>query len=301
MLDFAPFSKDEIMNLIETAIDFKRKGYPHDLFKGKCVAAIFEKPSTRTRIALNAAVSRLGGTTINLQTSEMQLSRGEPLKDTAKVLSRYVDAIVARMNRHKVLEELASYSTIPVINALTDLHHPTQALADLMTICEYAGDLKGVKLAYIGDGNNVCNSLLQIVSKVGLNIAIATPPEYSVRDEIVREALIWASQSGAKIELLNDPIAAVRDADFVYTDVFVSMGSEEERDRRLRVFLPKYQVNASLLSYAKPNVKFMHCMPMVRGEEVTEEVADGPMSIIYDQAENRMHTFAAVLKFLLMG
>ncbi|MCS7143327.1 MAG: ornithine carbamoyltransferase [Aigarchaeota archaeon] len=297
--DFRSIGKEEILSIIEMAEEFKRRGYPRDLLRGRCIAMIFEKPSTRTRFAFNSAIAKLGGSSINLSTTEMQLSRGEPILDTAKVLSRYVDVIVARLYSHRTMEELAKYSEVPVVNALTDVHHPTQALADVMTIHEHAGDLNAVKLAYVGDGNNVCNSLLQIAGKLGMHMSVASPPAYSVREDILSEVVAWAKTSNAKIEIHEDPGDAVRGADFVYTDVFVSMGSEAERERRMREFIPRYQVNRTLLSYAKPTVKFMHCMPMYRGEEVTPDVADSPLSLVYEQAENRMHTFGALLRYLL--
>lgn len=298
-LDFSGMGREEILGIIDHAIRFKHEGYPSNSLRSRVVAMLFEKPSTRTRVSIASAVARMGGESIYLPSSELQLARGEPIKDTALVLSRYVDAVVARLNKHSSLLELAEHSSVPVINALTDLFHPCQALADVMTMFEHSGRRSGIKLAYIGDANNVCNSLLQIFAILGLEIAIATPPRYGIRREIAEQAEAWAAGSRAKITLTESPEEAVRDADFVYTDVFISMGMEEEAEERRRAFLPRYQVTERLMGMAKKGARFMHCMPMRRGEEVEAAVADGPSSIILDQAENRMHTAAALLYLLL--
>ncbi len=298
-IEFSNMKKEEVLEIIKLALKFKRDSYPSNALKGKIIALIFEKPSTRTRVSFTSAIYKLGGETIFLPSTELQLSRGEPIKDTARVLSRYVDAIVARVVSHSTIVELANHSSVPVINALTDKHHPCQALADLMTMMEYGGDKERLKVAYIGDGNNVCNSLVQICALVGVDISVASPRGYEVDETIKAQAFSWAKLSGAKVEFTNDPEVAVRDADFIYTDVFVSMGQELEREIKLKVFIPRYQVTETLMRLAKPDVKFMHCMPMKRGEEVEERVADGPSSIIINQAENRMHTSAALLCKLL--
>jgi ornithine carbamoyltransferase len=288
-----------VVEIIDLARRFKKDGYPTNSLKGKIIALIFEKPSTRTKVSFISAIYKLGGEAIPLSSAELQLARGEPIKDTARVLSRYVDAIVVRVISHATIVELANHSSVPVINALSDKHHPCQALADLMTIFEYSGSKKRVKVAYIGDGNNVCTSLVQICALLGVDISVASPKGYEVDEEIKRQAQDWAKISGAKVVFTNDPEEAARDADFLYTDVFVSMGQEQEREARMKVFIPKYQVSEKLMRLAKRDAKFMHCMPMKRGEEVEETVADGPSSIIIDQAENRMHTEAALLYKLL--
>jgi len=298
-LDYTGVKKEEVIEMIELANRFKKHGYPANSLNGKIIALIFEKPSTRTKVSFISAIHKLGGEAIPLSHAELQLSRGEPIKDTARVLSRYVDAIVARVISHSTIVELANYSYVPVINALSDKHHPCQALADLMTIYEYGGNKERIKVAFIGDGNNVCASLVQICALVGLDISVASPRGYEVDEEIKRQAQSWAKESGARVVFTDDPEEAVKDADFVYTDVFVSMGQEQEREERMRVFIPKYQVTERLMRLAKRDAKFMHCMPMKRGEEVEETVADGPSSIIIDQAENRMHTEAALLYKLL--
>ncbi|MEM4211999.1 MAG: ornithine carbamoyltransferase [Nitrososphaerota archaeon] len=299
LLEFTDTKKEEILEIIKIATRFKKRGYPATSLKGKIVALIFEKPSTRTRVSFTSAIHKLGGDAIFLSSGELQLARGEPIKDTAMVLSRYVDAIVARVISHSTITELANHSSVPVINALSDKHHPCQALADLMTIFEYSVGKKHVKVAYVGDGNNVCTSLVQICSLVGVDISVASPIGYQVNEAIKAQAYKWAEESGANVVFTDDPEEAVRDADFIYTDVFVSMGQEQERETRTKVFIPKYQVNERLMSLAKKDAKFMHCMPMRVGEEVEESVAYGPSSIIIDQAENRMHTSAALLYKLL--
>jgi ornithine carbamoyltransferase len=298
-IEFTGYSEEEVMEIIDLARRFKREGYPTGSLKGKIIALIFEKPSTRTKVSFISAIYKLGGEAVSLSSAELQLARGEPIKDTARVLSRYVDAIIARVISHATIVELANHSSVPVINALSDKHHPCQALADLMTILEYSEGKKRVKVAYIGDGNNVCTSLVQICALVGVDVSVASPKGYEVDEEIKRQAQDWAKISGAKVVFTDDPEEAARDADFLYTDVFVSMGQEQEREARMKVFIPKYQVSEKLMRLAKRDAKFMHCMPMKRGEEVEETVADGPSSIIIDQAENRMHTEAALLYKLL--
>ncbi len=299
-LDYDGYTAREINKILRAALTLRKRGYPASKpLRSKVVALIFQKPSTRTRVSFQSAIARLGGDSMYLGWSELQLGRGEPVSDTSRVLARYVDAIVARVFQHSMVEELAANSTVPVINALSDKHHPCQALADIMTVMQYSKKPSRSKIAFVGDGNNVCNSLIQICGLLGLRLSVATPPSYKPDSETVSKALKWAEESGAEITLTEDPVEAVAEADFVYTDVFVSMGQEEEREKKLREFLPKYQVNAELMKHAKPDARFMHCMPMHVGEEVTADVAYGPRSIIYDQAENRMHTEAALLLFLL--
>ncbi|MEM0445649.1 MAG: ornithine carbamoyltransferase [Nitrososphaerota archaeon] len=291
-------TRSELLEILERAASYKKDGYREKTLQGRVVALLFEKPSTRTRVSFSSAVSRLGGEIIYLPASELQLARGEPIKDTARVLSRYVDAAVARLNSHSSIEELARYSSIPVVNALTDLHHPCQALADLATMYEFSGGW-GFKVAYIGDFNNVCRSLVQICVMLGVSISVAVPKKYWPPAPELAKYRELAASIGSELEVLEDPESAVKDADFVYTDVLVSMGLEAEYEKRLKDFLPRYRVTMQLLKNAKPGARFMHCMPIKRGEEVDEEVVESPLSIIFDQAEYRMHTSAALLTLLL--
>jgi len=301
-LTLQDFSKDEIMELIRLSDDLKRKlrrGEPHEYLRGKVLALMFQKPSTRTRVSFEVAMHQLGGASLYLAWERLQASRGESISDTARVLSRYVDGIAARVYGHDILEEMAKHATIPVINALSDFLHPCQALADLYTMWERWGRLEGLKLAYVGDGNNVCNSLLIGCSKVGVDISVACPDGYKPSRKVVEWAMQNAEESGSRVEILTEPEEAVRDANVIYTDVFVSMGMEAEREERLRVFLPKYQVRLELFRHAAEDAVFMHCLPAHRGEEVTPEVIDGERSIVFDQAENRLHTEKAILTLLL--
>lgn len=299
-MDFEGYTAEEILYIIDMAINFKKKGYPDNKpLSGKSIALIFEKPSTRTRVSFQVAIAKLGGESIPLSVSEMQLSRGEPISDTMRVLSSYVDAVVARVYKHETLSEMVKYSSIPVINALSDKFHPCQALADMMTIKELKGNIYEVKVAYVGDGNNVCNSLIQACSLLGARIFVASPKEYQPPEDVIAQAKEWGKRSGGTIELTENPEDAVRDADVIYTDVFVSMGQEEERERRLKVFYPKYKVTEKLMSLAKPDAIFMHCLPAHRGEEVEASVIDGKKSAVWQQAANRLHTEAALLLYLL--
>lgn len=292
---------EQIGFLIGLAMDMKERFDRYEgLLRGKILAMIFEKPSTRTRVSFEVAMYRLGGYALNLRWDELQLSRGEPIKDTARVLSRYVDAIMARVYRHRDLEELAMYASIPVINGLSDLWHPCQILADLLTIKEVKGRFKGLKLAYIGDGNNVCNTLLVGCSKVGIDVSIACPKGYDPYPKALEYAYENSRVSGSKIEVIEDPVEAVKDADIVYTDVFISMGFESEAEERRSVFIPRYRVDAKLMGYARSDAVFMHCLPAHRGEEVEEDVLEGANSVVWLQAENRLYTQAALL-YLILG
>lgn len=268
--------------------------------RGRTLAMIFSKPSTRTRVSFEVAMTQLGGHAVYLGWNDLQLGRGETIADTARTLSRYVDCITARLFKHQEIEELARHSTVPVINALTDLHHPCQTLADLMTIQEHKGRLKNIKVAWVGDGNNVCNSLLLGCTLVGTDISVACPRGYEPPPDIVSKARTNSERSGCRLEILNDPTAAVKDADVVYTDVFVSMGMEAERERRMRDF-EGFQVTPRLMEAAKRDAIFMHCLPARRGEEVSEEVIDGRWSVVWDQAENRLHAQKALLLKLMLG
>jgi ornithine carbamoyltransferase len=302
LLTLQDYTGEEVLGLLELSRRLKEEpsflGRP---LEGKHVALIFEKPSTRTRVSLEVAVSQLGGRSIYIPSSESQLSRGEAVSDMARVMDRYVDAVAARVRSHAWLEEYASYSRKPVVNALSDLHHPLQALADLLTVWERKGRLKGVKLAYVGDGGaNTCHSLLTACSKLGVDIAVACPPQYRPLSEVLKDALLNASRSGSQVEVVEDPRLAVRGADVIYTDVFVSMGREAEAEARRHAFLPRYQVGVELIKLAREDFIFMHCLPAHRGEEVVDEVIDDPThSAVWDQAENRLHTAKAVLASLL--
>ena len=269
------------------------------LLSGKTLTMIFETPSTRTRISFEVAMRHLGGDVIVLNRRDLQLSRGETLEDTGRVLSIYVDAVVARVTRHEFLQRLANAAEIPVLNGLSDRFHPCQALSDIFSIWEKKGKIRGLKLAWVGDGNNVCSSLILGCSKLGIDMALSCPKGYEPEEDILRIGKDEAGESGSRIELTREPRVAVRGADIVYTDTFVSAGMEEEQETREKVFLPKYQVNGQLLELAKKDVLFMHCLPAHRGQEVTSEVIDGPRSIVWSQAENRLHIQKTLLAKIL--
>ena len=297
LLTVADIPRNKIGDLIKLAKKLKAahgKARPTFPLKGKTLGLIFEKPSTRTRVSFEAGMNQLGGQALFLASEKIQLSRGESLADTAKVLSRYVDGLVVRTFDQSALEEWARYTSIPVINGLTDHCHPCQALADLLTIVEKKGRAKGLKLAYIGDGNNITHSLLEIGAKVGMHVSVGCPPGYEPDSTIVKQARADGAQTGARIEITHDPMIAARQADAIYTDVWISMGQEEESQARMAAFAP-YQVNSQLLKQAKPNAVVLHCLPAHRGEEITAEVLDGPQSVVLDQAENRLHVQKAIL------
>jgi len=302
-LSINDYTAEEIRFILNVARQMKERYYSGEriipVLRGKHLLLIFEKPSTRTRISFEVAMKELGGDVIALTSREMQISRGETLADTARVVSRYVDGIAARVYSHKSLEELAKYSSIPVINALSDLEHPMQALGDMLTIMEKKGRIAGLKIAFLGDGSdNVLHSLMLAASKLGASIWIGTAKGYEPNPEILKAALEAATLTGAEIVVTNDPIEAVKDADVVYTDVWVSMGQESEKEKRLRDLSP-YQVNKEIMAHAKRDAIFMHCLPAHRGYEVTDDVIDGPWSVVWDQAENRLHAQKAVLSLLL--
>ncbi|RLE64677.1 MAG: ornithine carbamoyltransferase [Thermoprotei archaeon] len=305
LLKVTDFTSDSIIKILDLSKRFKdqrKKGRRyHNILEGKHVLLYFEKPSTRTRISLEVAIRELGGNPIVARRDELQLSRGETLHDTAEVLGRYIDGIAARVYFHKTLEELAKHSSISVINALSDLFHPLQAIADAFTIREYFGRLKGIKIVFVGDGgSNVAHSLLLISAMLGMDITIACPEKYAPKTFVIEEANALGEKSGSEIHVMEDPSKAVKNADVIYTDVFVSMGFEREREERLKVFIPRYQVTRTLLKKAGKRVVFMHCLPAHRGEEVLAEVIDDPaISLVYEQAENRLHTAKAVLACLL--
>lgn len=301
LLTLADYSKETILELLNKAKAIKEthlKGEVIAPLKGKTLGMIFEKSSTRTRVSFEAGMHQLGGHALYLNSRDLQIGRGETISDTAKVLSQYVDAIMIRTFSHTIVEELAEHATIPVINGLTDLYHPCQALADLLTILEVKGTLKGQKLAYIGDGNNVAHSLLIACSKVGMNISIATPPNYEVDAKVAELAYSFAKTSGSKVELTNNPVEAVKEADAIYSDVWTSMGQEEENEQRLKDF-QGFQVNAELVKHAKEDYIFLHCLPAHREEEVTTEIIDGNHSYVFQQAGNRLHAQKALLVEIL--
>ncbi len=302
-LTLADYSQDEIYQILSQALEFKRSkrlNMSNQSLKGGTVAMIFQKPSTRTRVSFEAGIAQLGGHPLFLGAAELQLARGESMRDTGKVISRYVDGIVMRAFAHKDLEELAEGATIPVINGLTDDAHPCQVLADFMTILEKKNRLAGLKLAYVGDGNNVANSLLFGSVKVGINISISSPKGYEPKENVVRAAMRFMRGIRPKMGITEDPIEGVKNADIVYTDVWASMGDENEHEERKAIFAP-YQVNKNLLAHAKDNVIVMHCLPAHYGEEITSDVLNSYDCVFFDQAENRLHVQKALLSLLLGG
>ena len=294
-------TRDEIEEVLKTSQLLKHqllRGREHPLLKGKTLAMIFGKPSTRTRVSFEVGMYQLGGHALYLSVNELQLGRGETIADTAQVLSRYIDGIMARVFDHQTILDLIKYSRVPVINGLSDFSHPCQGLADFFTIYEKRGKLSGLKLAYIGDGNNVAHSLLYGCSKMGMDITLGCPKRHEPNLEVVSQAMKQGRRTGSKVKVTNDPKEAVKGADIVYTDVWASMGKEHERKERLKIFRP-FQVNAQLVKGAKDDYLFMHCLPAHRGEEVTDEVAASKNSIIFDQAENRLHTQKAILALIM--
>ncbi|URM32056.1 ornithine carbamoyltransferase [Cytobacillus firmus] len=300
-LTLADFSGDEIKGLLEKAKQLKAahlQGAETSILKGKILGMIFEKSSTRTRVSYEAGMLQLGGHALYLNSQDLQLGRGESIADTAKVLSQYVDAIMIRTFSHEKIQELAYHADIPVINGLTDLYHPCQALADLLTIEENNGELKGQNLAYIGDGNNVAHSLMIASAKMGVNITIACPAGYEPDQSVLQQSQEFAEQTGSKVSVTSNPEEAAANADAIYTDVWTSMGQEEENDKRLKDFA-EYQVNQYLVQKAKKDYVFLHCLPAHRGEEVTAEVIDGNNSAVFQQAGNRLHVQKAILSEIL--
>jgi ornithine carbamoyltransferase len=301
LLTLLALTPGDLIGLLDRADRLKaqhRSGEAHRPLTGKTLGLLFEKASTRTRVSFETAMNQLGGSGLTLSASDLQLKRGETVADTARVLSRYLDALVIRTFGHDQLEAWAAAATIPVVNGLTDLHHPCQAMGDLMTIRERFGALKGLKLAYIGDGNNVAHSLIEGAAQTGIEIHLACPKGYGPNPRIVEASRIVAKQTGAQIETMEEPRKAARNADVLYTDVWVSMGQEKEAKSRLKKFKP-YQINDKLLSVAKPSAVVMHCLPAHRGMEITGDVMDGKQSIVWDQAGNRLHVQKAILEWLL--
>ncbi|MFH1046543.1 MAG: ornithine carbamoyltransferase, partial [Candidatus Omnitrophota bacterium] len=297
LLSLDDLTLEEMLRLFKVTDELKAKvrDVSHAL-AAKCLGLIFLKPSLRTRVSFEAAMAHLGGAAFYLPPEDIKFGTRESVKDIGHVLSRYLDAIVIRTFSQKQVEELAVNTTIPVINGLTDLCHPCQALSDLYTIKEKKGTLKNLRLVFVGDGNNIVHSLLHGCAKIGVDFTVATPEKYKPQAAIVKEALEMAKVSGAKISLTDDPLAAARGADVLYTDVWTSMGRETEREERRKSF-QGFQINDKLVSLAKPDCLVMHCLPAHRGEEITDEVIDGPHSVVFDQAENRMHVQKAILLF----
>lgn len=294
-------SEAEILGLLDAADRLKaqlKSGVPHALLPGKTLAMVFSKSSTRTRVSFEVGMYQLGGHALFLNANDIQLGRGEPVADTARVLSRMVDGIMIRTYSHQDVLDLARFGSIPVINGLTDLHHPCQILADLMTVREQKGSLRGLRLAYIGDGNNVANSLLHGCARVGMDIAVATPAKFACEPSSISEAREAAAVSGSRILLTNDPREAAENADVVYTDTWVSMGQEAEKVSRVAQFAG-FEVDSGLMALARRDAIFLHCLPAYRGYEVSAEVIDGPRSFVFDQAENRLHAQKAVLAALM--
>ncbi|HII39650.1 MAG TPA: ornithine carbamoyltransferase [Thermoplasmata archaeon] len=300
LLSMLDVEKD-LIGILELAASIKNRtkaGEPYEPLRGKSLAMIFEKSSTRTRVSFEVGMTQLGGHALFLSPNDLQIGRGETIADTARVLSRYVDGILYRAYKNETVRELARHATVPVINGLDDREHPCQIITDLLTIQEHRGTLKGLTLAYVGDGNNVCNSLLLGCAEVGMHMLAGVPKGYEQDPRLLSEARPISMVTECSIEVVHDPVEAVRKADVVYTDVWVSMGMEKEREERERIFLP-FQITGKLLEAAKDEAVVMHCLPAHRGLEITDQVVDGPQSIVFDEAENRLHAQKAVLVRLL--
>lgn len=301
LLSIQDLSTTEVNTILDLAAKLKaqlKNGEQHHLLKGKTLGMIFQKSSTRTRVSFEVGMWQLGGSALFLNANDMQIGRGEPVKDTARVLSRYVDGIMIRTSSHDEVIEMAKYATIPVINALTEMEHPCQALTDIFTVMEHKGKLAGLKMAYIGDGNNMVHSLIQACVKVGMDISIATPKGYEPDAAIVAEAREVAKKMGSTITIGNDHLVAATDADVLYTDVWASMGRETEQNIR-KVAFAGYQINQQVMDVAKKDAIVLHCLPAHRGEEITDEVMESEQSVVFDQAENRLHVQKAIMVLLM--
>jgi len=291
--------QDDILDILDTAEEMKKKrDMDSQPLKGKVLAMIFEKSSTRTRVSFEVGMIELGGFAVTLNTKDLQMGRGETVADTARVLSRYVDGIMYRAYEHSMVMELAKHATVPVINGLDNFEHPCQIMADLLTVKEHKGKLKGIKMAYVGDGNNVCNSLMLGCSMVGMDLSCGCPKGYEPDPGVLKKAKTIAKRNGCKLKVMESAKEAAKDADVVYTDVWVSMGQEEEQKLREKIFSP-YQVNSDLMSVAKKKAIVMHCLPAHRGMEITDEVIDSKASVVLDQAENRLHAQKAIMVALM--
>lgn len=302
LLAISDLKKVEIDGLLQRAASLKerhKKGIPYQPLRGKVLGLIFEKASTRTRVSFETAMSHLGGSAVFISHKDSQIGRGEPIKDTSRVMSRYVDAVVIRTFGHEIIEEFARYSSVPVINGLTDLHHPCQVLSDVLTIVEKKGGYTGINACWIGDGNNMANSWIEAASVLGFTLKLACPPGYGPDPKVMERAGISSKARGPNVMLVNTPEEAAKGADVLNTDVWASMGQESERDKRARAFAD-YQINSRLLGLAKKDAIVMHCLPAHRGEEITEDVLEGSNSVVWDQAENRLHMQKAILDWLLI-
>jgi ornithine carbamoyltransferase len=302
LLSMADLGADEIKIILQLAARLKKEhkaGRIRPILRGKTLGMLFQKPSTRTRVSFEVGMNQLGGDAVYLSTSDIQLSRGESIEDTAKTLSLYLDCIMARVYDHTDVQKLAAFASVPVINGLSDSFHPCQILADLLTIQEQKKKLKGIRLAWLGDGDNVCNDLMIGCSKTGIHMSAACPRGYSPSEVAMTIAQSEARKSGSQITITDDPGLAAKDADVVVTDTFISIGKEEEKATREAAFLPKYQVNSAIMKLAKRDAIFMHCLPAKRGQEVTSEIIDGIHSVVWSEAENRMHVQKALLCLLM--
>ncbi len=300
-LTLADLTAAELQSILDLAVQLKtewKAGGNAPLLKGKVLGMVFQKPSLRTRVSFDMAMLHLGGHALYLSPNEIQLGKRESVADVSRVLARYVQVVMARVFAHADVVELAQWSSVPVINGLSDYSHPCQGVADFLTMFEHKGELKGRKLTYLGDSNNVTHSLIFGATKLGMDFTLGAPEGYSLRADVMELAQQFAAESGSKIHVTNDPREAIADADVVYTDTWTSMGQEAEAEERRKIF-PPYQVNTELLAFAKKDAIVMHCLPAHRGEEITNEVADGPQSVIFDQAENRMHGQKAILVWVL--
>lgn len=296
-LTLKDFTGQEILDMVNLGIDLKAKlkaGIPTPILAGKSLGMIFQKSSTRTRVSFEVGMYQLGGQALFLSSNDLQIGRGEPIQDTARVLSRYLDAILIRTYSHQEVEQLAQYADIPVINGLTDDFHPTQVIADLITIQEHKGHLKGIKFAYVGDGNNMTHSLMIGGAKTGMDVMVACPENYMPNPEIVALAQRYAAEYGGSVTVIHDPKEAIAGADVVYTDTWASMGQEAEKEVRKKAFAG-YQVDSAMMALAKPDAIFMHCLPAYRDWEVTDEVMESAQSVVFDEAENRLHAHKAIL------
>lgn len=300
-LAVSDFTRDELEAMLDLAVRLKqerRRGGNAPVLKGKVLAMVFQKPSLRTRVSFDMAMRHLGGDALYLSPAEIGLGQRESIADVSRVLSGYVDAVMARVFAHRHVLDLAKFATVPVVNGLSDFNHPCQAMADVLTMREHFGRLQGLNVTFVGDGNNVAVSLLMACARLGMNFTLASPQGFDLPAEVVTRGEEMAAGSGARVRLLRDPHEAVRSADVIYTDTWTSMGQEKEAEERTKVF-PPYQVNARLVSEADAGVIVMHCLPAHRGQEITDEVADGPHSLLFPQAENRMHAQKAILVTLL--
>jgi ornithine carbamoyltransferase len=300
-ISLGDFTSSEVEAILNTSINLKKelmKGKRTFLLKNKTIGLLFEKPSTRTRVSFEVAIMQLGGNSLYLRSDELQLKRGEPIKDTARVLSGYLDAIIIRANKHQDILEFARFAEIPIINGLSELEHPTQTICDLLTIKEIKKKLKGLKICWIGDGNNVCNSLILGASLLGMDISVACPIGYEPNKDILKKAEEISLQTGSRIEITHDPKKSAMDADVLYTDVWISMGQDEEAEKRIKDF-QGFQINESILKIAKKESIVMHCLPAHRGMEITEDVLEGSKSVVWQQANNKLHGAKGILASIL--